>query len=178
MMVVVLSIGAILIATPQLAPQILQENYGNTATWAGLARSLGCLVTMFMMFVVRQLTSIFHRNTGGSIGVSVASTVLAHREQWPRIRPVEHVAPSDPNYFNTMTNPQNFFVERGSSAIDAQNQAIGFIGRQVQEQEQEQASYLAYIDVFHVLAIISACAIPLALILRKIDLKSGGGPAH
>ncbi len=82
--------------------------------------------------------------------------------------------PSDPNYFNTMSNLQNFFVERDSSAIDAQNQAISFIGRQV----QEQASYLAYIDVFHVLAIISACAIPLALILRKIDLKSGSGPAH
>ncbi|TNM62323.1 DHA2 family efflux MFS transporter permease subunit [Aliirhizobium smilacinae] len=245
-MIVMLAIGAILIATTQFVPQVLQENYGYTATWAGLALSPGGLVTMFMMFMVGQLTSIFQpkyliaigagiiafamydmtrlnpdlnfgffvvsrlylglglplifipitaasyyglradqtdqasalinaaRNTGGSIGVSVASNVLAHREQWHQSRLVEHVVPSDPNYFNTISNLQNFFVERGSSAIDAQNQAIGFIGWQI----QEQASYLAYIDVFHVLAIISACAIPLALVLRKIDLKSGGGPAH
>jgi MFS transporter, DHA2 family, multidrug resistance protein len=38
-----------------------------------------------------------------------------------------------------------------------------------------QASYLAYIDVFWVLMLISAAAIPLALILRKVKL---GGPAH
>jgi DHA2 family multidrug resistance protein len=114
------------------------------------------------------------RNTGGSIGVSIASNVLAHREQWHQSRLVEHVVPSDPSYMETLRNLQQFFTERGSSMVDAQNQAMGYIGQQV----QEQASYLAYIDVFHVLAIMAACAIPLALILRKVDLKSGGGPAH
>jgi DHA2 family multidrug resistance protein len=32
------------------------------------------------------------------------------------------------------------------------------------------------VDVFHTLMIISLCVIPLALILRSIDLKQGGGP--
>jgi DHA2 family multidrug resistance protein len=245
-MIVMLATGAILIATTQFVPQVLQENYGYTATWAGLALSPGGLVTMIMMFMVGQLTSIFQpkyliaigagiiafamydmtrlnpdlnfgffvtsrlylglglplifipitaasyyglrpdqtdqasalinaaRNTGGSIGVSIASNVLAHREQWHQSRLVEHVVPSDPAYIQSLNSLQNFFTNRGSSALDAQNQAIGYIGQQV----QQQASYLAYIDVFYVLAIISACAIPLALILRKIDLKAGGGPAH
>jgi DHA2 family multidrug resistance protein len=245
-MIVMLAIGAILIATTQFVPQVLQENFGYTATWAGLALSPGGLVTMVMMFMVGQLTSIFQpkyliaigagiiafamydmtrlnpelnfgffvmsrlylglglplifipitaasyaglrpdqtdqasalinaaRNTGGSIGVSIASNVLAHREQWHQSRLVEHVVPSDPSYIETMRSLQHFFAERGATAADAQSQALGFIGQQV----QEQASYLAYIDVFHVLAIISACAIPLALILRKVDLKAGGGPAH
>ena len=62
-------------------------------------------------------------------------------------------------------------MQSGSTAVDAQQRAIGFIGQQV----QQQASYLAYIDVFYTLAVISACTIPLALILRKVDLKSGGG---
>jgi DHA2 family multidrug resistance protein len=245
-MIVMLAIGAILIATTQFVPQVLQENFGYTATWAGLALSPGGLVTMVMMFMVGQLTSIFQpkyliaigagiiafamydmtrlnpelnfgffvmsrlylglglplifipitaasyaglrpdqtdqasalinaaRNTGGSIGVSIASNVLAHREQWHQSRLVEHVVPSDPSYIETMRSLQHFFAERGATAADAHSQALGFIGQQV----QEQASYLAYIDVFHVLAIISACAIPLALILRKVDLKAGGGPAH
>ncbi len=56
-MIVMLAIGAILIATTQFVPQVLQENYGYTATWAGLALSPGGLVTMFMMFMAGQLTS-------------------------------------------------------------------------------------------------------------------------
>jgi DHA2 family multidrug resistance protein len=39
---------------------------------------------------------------------------------------------------------------------------------------QTQATYLAYIDVFWTLTLISLAAIPLALILRKVKL---GGPA-
>ncbi|MCQ1854468.1 DHA2 family efflux MFS transporter permease subunit [Neorhizobium galegae] len=241
--IVMLATGAILIATTQFVPQVLQQNYGYTATWAGLALSPGGFVTMVMMFVAGQLSSkvqpkyliaigagiiafamydvtrlnpdlnfgffvwsrlylglglplIFipitsasyaglrpdqtdqasalinaARNTGGSIGVSIASNVLAHREQWHQSRLVEHVVPSDPAFIETMRNLQHFLMERGSPMADAQNQAVGLIGEQV----RMQASYLAYIDVFHVLAVISACAIPLALILRNIDLKTGGG---
>jgi DHA2 family multidrug resistance protein len=40
---------------------------------------------------------------------------------------------------------------------------------------QAQASYLAYIDVFWTLMLISAAAVPLALLLRRV--KPGGGPA-
>ena len=38
---------------------------------------------------------------------------------------------------------------------------------------QTQASFLAYMDVFWVLTLISLAAVPLALILRKVKL---GGP--
>ena len=245
-MIVMLAIGAILIATTQFVPQVLQENYGYTATWAGLALSPGGLVTMFMMFMAGQLTSRIQpkyliavgatmvalsmydltrlspdadfsffvwsrcilglglplifipitaasydglrpdqtdqasalinaaRNTGGSIGVSIASNVLAHREQWHQSRLVEHVNPADPAYHQTMQNLQGFFAERGSSVVDAQNQAMALIGQQV----GAQASYLAYIDVFFVLAVISILAVPLALILRNVDTKAGGGGIH
>jgi DHA2 family multidrug resistance protein len=54
---------------------------------------------------------------------------------------------------------------------DAQARAIAWIGQQV----QTQASYLAFIDVFHVLMFIALSAVPLALILSNVDLKEGGG---
>jgi hypothetical protein len=38
-----------------------------------------------------------------------------------------------------------------------------------------QASYLAYIDVFHTLMWLSLAVLPLAFILRKIDLSEGSG---
>ena len=54
--------------------------------------------------------------------------------------------------------------------LQAQQQAIQWIGQQV----QTQASFLAYMDAFWVLMLISLAAVPLALALRKVKL---GGPA-
>ena len=245
--IVMLATGAILIATTQYLPEVLQQNFGYTATWAGLSLSPGGLVTMAMMFVAGRLTTIIQpkymiatgaaiiaasmwgltwlnpdlnfgffvwsrvyigfglplifiaitaasydglrkdqtdqasaminaaRNIGGSIGVSIASNVLAHREQWHQSRLVEHVVPSSPAYQQSLQTMTSYFEQNGTSSADAQSQAIAWIGQQV----QTQASYLAYIDVFHTLMWVSAIGIPLALILRNINLKGeGGGGAH
>ena len=52
---VMLATGAILLATTQFLPQLVQQDFGYTATWAGLVLSPGGLVTMVMMFVVGRL---------------------------------------------------------------------------------------------------------------------------
>ncbi len=59
---------------------------------------------------------------------------------------------------------------KGSSLLQAQQQAVARIGQKV----QTQAAYLAYIDVFWALMLIIVAAIPLALALRNVKL---GGPA-
>ena len=55
--------GAILYATTQFMPLLLQTNYGYTATWAGLALSPGGLVTMVMMFVIGAISTRSSPNT-------------------------------------------------------------------------------------------------------------------
>jgi DHA2 family multidrug resistance protein len=237
-----LALGAILYATTQFMPQLVQEDFGYTATWAGLVLSPGGLVTFVMMFVTGQLSSrvqpkyliatgaliiaasmygltalmpglnfwffaesrmligiglplIFvpimaasyeglpagktdqasalmnaARNTGGSIGVSIASNVLAHRAQFHQSRLAENAIPSSIAYQDTLHQVTQYFVSQGSSLLHAQQQAIAWIGQQV----QAQASLLAYVDVFWTLMVISLAAIPLALALRKVKL---GGPA-
>ena len=162
--------GAILYATSQFLPLLVQTDFGYTATWAGVLLSPGGLVTMVMMFIVGlissriqpkylimtgaifcaismyQLTVVYGdldfwffartrmalgvglplifipiitasydgipanrvdmasalinaaRNTGGSIGVSIASNVLTHREQFHQSRLIEHVTPTSPAY--------------------------------------------------------------------------------
>ena len=52
---VMLATGAILLATTQFLPQLVQQDFGYTATWAGLVLSPGGVVTMVMMFVVGRL---------------------------------------------------------------------------------------------------------------------------
>jgi len=110
------------------------------------------------------------RNIGGSIGVAVASNVLAHREQFHQSRLVDTLIPSSVQYQDTLHQLTSYFVGQGSSLLQAQQQAIQWIGQQV----QTQASFLAYMDVFWVLMLVSLVAVPLALALRKVKL---GGPA-
>ena len=54
---VMLATGAILIATTQFIPQLVQQDFGYTATWAGLVLSPGGVVTMLMMFVMGRLST-------------------------------------------------------------------------------------------------------------------------
>jgi DHA2 family multidrug resistance protein len=243
---VMLAIGAILYSTTQYLPQLVQEQFGYTATWAGLVLSPGGLVTMAMMPVVGRLSGrvqprtliaigaalcalsmydmtrlyggldfwffvnsrmllaiglplvflpiiaasydgIPHtktdqasalinaaRNTGGSIGVSLANNVLAHREQFHQSRLVELVNPASSQYQDTLKQVTDYFVAQGSSLAHAQQQAFAWIGQQV----QSQAAYLAYIDVFWTLMLISAAAAVLALVLRKVKLGGAARMAH
>jgi DHA2 family multidrug resistance protein len=110
------------------------------------------------------------RNTGGSIGVALGNNVLAHREQFHQSRLVENAIPSNVDYQTTLQQLTQYFVQHGSSLAHAQDQAVAWIGQQV----QMQAAYLAYIDVFWVMMLMAFTAVPFALILRKIKL---GGPA-
>jgi MFS transporter, DHA2 family, multidrug resistance protein len=239
---VMLATGAILLATTQYLPLLVQQEYGYTATWAGLALSPGGLVTAIMMPVAGRLSGkvqprtlitigaaicalamfdmtritgdtdfgffalsrmllgiglpfifipiltasfdgIPHnktdmasalinvaRNTGGSIGIALCNNVLARREQFHQSRLVELVNSSTPQYQETLKRLTDYFAAQGGSLANAQQQAFAWIGQQV----QTQATMLAYIDVFWALMLISAAAIPLALILRKVKL---GGPA-
>src|SRR4029079_12182476 len=94
------------------------------------------------------------RNTGGSIGISLISNVLAHREQFHQSRLVENVIASSNEYQHTLQQMTTYFLTQGSSFIQAQQQAVAWIGQQV----QIQASFLAYVDAFWVLMLISLVA--------------------
>jgi MFS transporter, DHA2 family, multidrug resistance protein len=243
---VMLATGALLIGTTQFLPQLVQQDFGYTATWAGLVLSPGGVVTMMMMAVAGRLvgkvqpkylivagaviialslyaltnvygdlgfwffarsrmvfgvgvplifvsvtTASYHgippdktdqasalinaaRNTGGSIGISIAANVLAHREQFHQSRLVESVIPSSVQYQDTLHQVTSYFVGQGSSLLQAQQQAIQWIGQQV----QTQASFLAYMDAFWVLMLIALSAVPLALALRKVKLGGAAPVGH
>jgi DHA2 family multidrug resistance protein len=236
--VVMLASGAILLATTQFLPNLVQADFGYSATWAGLVLSPGGVVTMVMMFVVGPLTgkvqpkylivvgavitalSMYDltnlygdvgfwffarsrmllglglpllflpiitasyegipsgqtdqasallnaaRNTGGSVGISLANNVLWDRTQFHQSRLVSRAIPSTVQYQDTLHQMRNYFVAHGSSLWEAKHQAIQWVGQQL----QAQASYLGYMDVFWVLMLISLAAVPLALTLRKVKL--------
>jgi len=111
------------------------------------------------------------RNIGGSMGVALAQTILAQRQQFHQSRLIEHAAPSDIGYQQTIETMTRFFQAQGSNASDAASQAVAWVGRTL----QHQVDLLAYIDVFWTLAIIAVLMIPTAAVLRPIKL---GAPAR
>jgi DHA2 family multidrug resistance protein len=243
---VMLATGAILLSTTQYLPQLVQAEYGYTATWAGLVLSPGGIVLALMMPVAgrlsgkvqpriliaigaaicalamfdmtringavdfrffavsRMLLSVglpfvfipimtasfaeippnktdmasalinVARNTGGSIGIALANNILAHREQFHQSRLVELVNTSTVQFQAALKQATDYFLAQGASLAHAQQQAFAWVAQQV----QTQATFLAYIDVFWALMLISAAAIPLALILRNVKLGRSAPLAH
>jgi len=113
------------------------------------------------------------RNTGGSIGISLINNVLWRREQFHQNMLVDQALPSSVEYQDTLHHMTDYFVGQGSQLIEAQRQAIAWVGQQV----HLQASFFAYMDAFWVLMLIALAAVPLALSLRNVKL-GGGAPAR
>jgi MFS transporter, DHA2 family, multidrug resistance protein len=198
----------------------VQQNFGYTATLAGLVLTPGGVVTVFMMPLVGRLTSKVQpryliavaaaicayamynmtkvngdlgfwffatsriyigiglplvflpiiaasydgiapnktdmasalinaaRNIGGSIGISLANNVLAHREQFHQSRLVELANPTTTQCQDRLKQLMDYFTAHGSSLAQAQQQAFAWIGQQM----QAQAAFLPYVDVFWTLA--------------------------
>jgi DHA2 family multidrug resistance protein len=238
--VVMLATGGILIATTQILPELLQDQFGYTATIAGEALSPGGIVTAIVMIISGRLSFVqpkyliatgsafvaagmyfstqlygdlnfgffavsrmiigaglplmflpvtaasytgipanrtdeasavinVARNFGGSVGVCIAQTTLAQREQFHQRRLAEHVGSWNPFYQQKLQATQHYLAAQPQSGGGPARTAVAVVGASV----QAQATYLAYIDVFVVLGLIAALLVPLALTLRKVDLKQG-----
>jgi DHA2 family multidrug resistance protein len=110
------------------------------------------------------------RNMGGSIGISMANTLLAQRAQFHQARLVEHIYPSSSSYQQALDQVTQYFVQQGDALAQAKARAIAWIGQTV----ATQASLLSYIDVFWSAAVFAAILVPLTLWIKKIDLSRGG----
>jgi hypothetical protein len=62
-------------------------------------------------------------NTGGSIGISLANNVLAHRAQFHQSRLVELVDTSTVQFQAALKQATDYFVAQGSSLAQAQQKA-------------------------------------------------------
>jgi len=102
----------------------------------------------------------------GSIGVSMAQTLLARREQFHEARLAEHISASSLAYRQTLSEAAKYFAAHGAAGPDAQSRAVAWVG----ETLMNQAAYLSYIDVFAALAGLAALLVPVAFLLRRVDL--------
>jgi MFS transporter, DHA2 family, multidrug resistance protein len=115
------------------------------------------------------------RNVGGSIGISAATAMVTTRTQVRMAHLVTHLTPFDQPYLDLVQRNKEALMSFGHSAREAGTQAVGMVYTTL----LDQASILAYGDVFMYCAIGAFLVVPATLLFT--GSKAGGGgapPAH
>jgi len=111
----------------------------------------------------------FMRNMGSSVGTSLVTTMLARRAQYHQQILVDYVREGNFNLSNTLSGLTAQLNRGGLGAHEARGQAYARVYGAV----QAQATTLAYMDTFMLLAVLAAIMFVLSFILKKND--PGGG---
>ncbi|MGC1386281.1 MAG: DHA2 family efflux MFS transporter permease subunit [Candidatus Acidiferrales bacterium] len=108
------------------------------------------------------------RNVGGSVGISLVTTMLSRRSQVHQADLTHSLNNGNPQLQAALAAMTRIFISRGSSPSEAAHQAQGMIAAQL----GRQATMLAYIDNFWMLAIAIGAMIPLVFLMKRV--KPGG----
>ncbi|HEX5317664.1 MAG TPA: MDR family MFS transporter [Stellaceae bacterium] len=114
-----------------------------------------------------QGTAMFSlmRNIGGSVGVSIVEALLVQNTQTVHSRLVEHLHPDNPlAQLPSFTRQFSFTDPAGIAALNAE--------------VTRQASMIAYIDNFYLMAVVIAVSLPLILLLRRPGRAPKSAAAH
>src|SRR5205823_8547368 len=106
-------------------------------------------------------------NIGGSVGIAVVTTLLAHRSQLQQSTLMTHITARDGETRVLLARCARHFVAQGSDTFTAENRAVAMLYRET----VAQAQLLAYTDDFWLLAVMFTVA-PLFLpLMRRIRLE-------
>ncbi|MGB8601089.1 MAG: DHA2 family efflux MFS transporter permease subunit, partial [Rhizomicrobium sp.] len=112
------------------------------------------------------------RNLGGSIGISVASTLLTRRTQYHTSVLGAHIQTDNPAFTGAQQTLTAYFHHVIGYA-DAQH-AMAVIAQLL----AQQARLLSYLDTFSFLGVIFLALVPTVLLMRKVKGKPGVTIAH
>ena len=105
----------------------------------------------------------FMRNIGSSVGTSVVTTLLARRAQLHQGRLVDRASPLNPNFTNSINGLAQQLMHSGMNFADAQKHALARFYASL----QAQATTLAYIDTYFVIAVAAGIMFLLSFALRR-----------
>ena len=123
-----------------------------------------------------QGTGMFNlmRQLGGSLGIAVMATLLAHFMSIEKAVLVEHVGANDPETLNRLSMLTRGLISRGVNPMTAQQQALAILDRQV----TVQSSMLAFSKIYLYSGLVLIVALPLLLLFRTGRARGSMGPVH
>ncbi|HKM99760.1 MAG TPA: MFS transporter, partial [Candidatus Binataceae bacterium] len=114
------------------------------------------------------------RNWGASFGIAFVTTMLERRTQYHQSVLVSNLTSADESVRRFVTASSHFLVTRGATTPDAIHQAYGLVGSTM----TQQATMLACMDCFHLLALIVLAGLPLAFLARSFEIGKAAGAGH
>ncbi|HEY3937543.1 MAG TPA: DHA2 family efflux MFS transporter permease subunit [Bryobacteraceae bacterium] len=99
------------------------------------------------------------RNVGGSVGISLVTTLLSRRAQFHQARLVEHASALNPNFNAALSGATR--VLGSGNASDA---PYALLMRTI----ERQATTLSYIDCFWLLGLVFGALIPLIFVMKRV----------
>jgi DHA2 family multidrug resistance protein len=104
------------------------------------------------------------RQMGGSFGIALINTYIAHRAAANRTALIAHVSLTNPATQQRLQSATNYFMTRGATSLRAAQEAMASLESSI----VRQTFQMSYINAFLLLAILNAACIPLVLItIRK-----------
>lgn len=135
----------------------------NVLCYTGIPQEKNNQVSSMMNFV---------RNIGGSVGIAVVSTALTRTAQARQNFLAANLQPGNPRFRGMVEGLSATLGARGVSAAEATRQAYGRLSLLM----EQQATAVAFKDVVAILAIIVACLIPLAFIMKRPPAHPSAAP--
>jgi MFS transporter, DHA2 family, multidrug resistance protein len=108
------------------------------------------------------LTSLV-RNLGGSVGISLITTLVTRGMQAHQNLLVGHMTPYDAPFRNQLAAMQHSLAAQGAGPVAAQHEAYGMMYQVL----QQQAGLWAYVDQFRILVIACGLLVPLVFLFQK-----------
>jgi DHA2 family multidrug resistance protein len=109
------------------------------------------------------------RNEGGSVGTSLAQTVQERRDQFHTLRLGEWLDPFNPAARSFLEQTSERFLQLTGDPVAAQQLALQALANL----RQQQASSLAYFDVFWVLAVVMMALVFVVLLMKRSVAEKG-----
>ena len=109
------------------------------------------------------------RNEGGSVGTSIAQIIQQRREQFHTLRLNESLDPLNPPVNTLLTQGQAFFLRHNGDAVLSHQMALGVLG----QSRAQQASSMAYFDVFSFSAAVAVLLVAFVLLMRRSVAEKG-----
>jgi DHA2 family multidrug resistance protein len=109
------------------------------------------------------------RNEGGSVGTSMAQTMQERRDQFHTLRLGESLDPFNPAVTSFLEQARGVFLQQTGDPVAAQQLAL----QALENLRQQQASSLAYFDVFLLLAAVTLVLVPVVLLMKRSVAEKG-----
>jgi DHA2 family multidrug resistance protein len=109
------------------------------------------------------------RNEGGSVGTSLSQTIQERREQFHTSRVGEFLDPLNPNVTGFLDQAKTAFYQQNGDGAASYQQAV----QQLSELRAQQASSLAYFDVFWISAVLAIVLVPMVLLMKRSVAEKG-----